>query len=79
MEVSRFLCDVCGAEKGDANHWLVVRSGLRFTATSWKMALDEGDVSEAQHICGQECLHKRLSQWLESISRPAPANEGGNQ
>lgn len=76
-------CDVCGVEKGDANGWFLVEPApWDFTITPWEYgsALLERDErrdcvgSELTHICGQECLHKRLSQWLEINSRTIPAN-----
>lgn len=76
-------CDVCGVEKGNANGWFLVEPApWDFTVVPWEfrsplLELEEsGDsiASGVDHICGYECLHKRLSEWLENISRPTPAN-----
>ena len=76
MEYPAYCCDVCEADKGEANHWFAVWAipEVSFKALPWEEARQSSSLSNAEHICGQECLHKRLSQWLENNSRPAPAN-----
>ena len=71
-------CDVCLAERGQVNHWYVVRanrSGLHFVKRR-----QEGD----KDVCGHACAHRLLDRWLagESAKRPAagpPAAEGADE
>jgi len=65
-------CDVCGAEKRAENRWYLLSADDTFRVEPWGDST--APLSGHEHICGQECLHKRLSQWLETNSRPAPAN-----
>ena len=61
-------CDVCEREKGETNGWFAVRAfkSFSFEVLTWDLGAETSDLSESEHICGQECLHKRLSQWLEA-------------
>lgn len=73
MQNTTCRCDGCGVEQGDANGWFAVRANLWFVVVPFEAAVEERAVQEHEHICGQECLHKRLSQWLETNSRSNPA------
>lgn len=58
-----FVCDICGAERKDANHWFVARETdgmLMFL--HW----DEAAICRANtaHLCGQSCAHKALDRFL---------------
>lgn len=71
MQNTIFRCDVCGAEKEDINGWHSINvSGGRFTVGHWEDWQES--IIDLEHVCGQECLHKRLSQWLEATARPTP-------
>jgi hypothetical protein len=61
-----FTCDVCGAEKKEANHWWMAQiSSRQFLLWPWDTgARDKGIL----HLCGEACVLKRLSEFL-----------GGNQ
>lgn len=65
-------CDVCGMEKGDANDWFALAASSGFIVTPFASVRSERFLQLSEHICGQECLHKRLNQWLENFNRPAP-------
>jgi hypothetical protein len=80
MAVSEQIsCDVCGAVKGDTNHWLVAitpqpgteepeQKGIAFGTLNALLskAADEDDL-KIEHLCGEACAHTRLSQFLESL------------
>ena len=64
MIKTRILCDLCEKERGEANHWFVARrnnaGSIAFSPwgeTIW--------TTEVIHLCGAECAHKLLSQFLE--------------
>ena len=59
-----YLCDVCGAERKEANHWFVgyVRpSDIIFAPFA---AWDKGDEGDIRHLCGQACAHKLLDEFM---------------
>ena len=66
-------CDICGREKGATNHWIVARvsesgpAGIAFLPIDDPVARQDVPRVAAEDICGQECAHKRLSQWLETL------------
>ena len=63
-----FTCDVCGRQKQESNHWFTVqiRPGIFFDVRYWA----RGDALQENilHICGEECLHKKLNEFLQSRS-----------
>jgi len=65
----RFACDVCGAEKGIANHWfLCIPMRHTFKLMKWDAGMAMG--SYAKHICGERCAIKLASQWLNYKETP---------
>ena len=69
-------CAVCGAKKGEANRWWVL-----FQADSNQAALiapmDEAETFQQWreqatrfHLCGEECLYRKLSGILRGVDRP---------
>ena len=73
-------CDMCGAQKREANHWFIAReeSG-ELCINGWNSphTLSPG----TRHLCGETCVHKLISQDLvrladcatQSIDEAAPA------
>ena len=62
---TKYTCDVCGAVRGETNHWFQAR--LR--ANEWQAASLEIEpfISiglTAVHLCGQKCAHALLDRWL---------------
>lgn len=58
-------CDICRVEKSESNNnWLMVlfRSNS-FVVYQW---MPEEPLVQFKHVCGQECAHKILGQWLEA-------------
>jgi hypothetical protein len=78
MEVTTLECDVCGEQKSDKEEWFVAISTvdmIRFCpASEW--ANDRWVVRKPEDICGQDCCHRRLSQWLDEANRKRSANRG---
>jgi hypothetical protein len=69
-------CAVCGAKKGEANRWWVL-----FQADSNQAALiapmEEAETLQQGreqatrfHLCGEECLYRKLSGILRGVDRP---------
>ena len=67
-----YTCAVCGAIKGEVNHWYgykVSSSGLTTMTfdefTKCQPHFDDGDC-----VCGQKCLHAILDKWLAAQRSP---------
>jgi hypothetical protein len=66
-------CDVCGRIKGDANKWLLMyhdfeQSQAFITFYMWDEKLSQSGGGTA-FICGEECMHKRLQEFLDLRSK----------
>ncbi len=73
-------CDICGAQRREANHWFIAyeQSGeLRVSDWTSGYLLCPG----TKHLCGESCLHKLLSEFLaraaqmptlQTAASPAP-------
>lgn len=71
MELTRYKCDGCGVAKEDSNHWwklIVNEFGYRQVRWEEKMIVSDGDT--LQHLCGQECAIKKLSEYMGQGSQP---------
>jgi hypothetical protein len=56
-------CDICGAEKKQANHWFVAyehADELRISGWNSRQCKRPG----ARHLCGQACLHKLVDEFM---------------
>jgi hypothetical protein len=63
------ICDECGREKGDANHWheLGVMEDSLKTGGGVVVLLgsfNAFDIDRRIDICGEECFHRHLSRLL---------------
>lgn len=74
MEQTILICDVCGRQKGETNHWaLVVTSktpsvlGIAFGRLQDENNLADPDELTIEHVCGRECATKRLAQFLGTL------------
>jgi len=73
--MSVITCAVCGAKKGSCNNWLV----LFETQMDWATLIgpiDQADLlhrwregADRFHLCGEGCLHRRLSSVLRRSTR----------
>lgn len=73
METRAYKCDVCGREKGPSNHWFCVQANgvprqtrWRFVVEPWNSDLFHSGDGNVEHLCGQECLNKKLQAWVEA-------------
>jgi len=61
----KIVCDVCGAEKKETNHWFTVNltlwGGIRFDR--WNYENPGNNLSADFHLCGEQCCQKKLSDW----------------
>lgn len=64
MRSEVYLCDICGRERGEANHWFMAdmaTSGI--TLMCWKSG-NLSHVDDISHLCSEECCHTLLSRFL---------------
>ena len=57
------FCDVCGAQRREANHWFVAyeeAGELRVSSWASSRLLSAG----TKHVCGERCTHKLMSEFL---------------
>jgi hypothetical protein len=63
--IKQFKCDGCGSEKKEANHWFTVsifEGTLRIQRL--ETAMRAGLTEDMEIICGQECVAKKVSEWM---------------
>ena len=62
--VNKVLCEGCGAEKKETNHWYMVgKLADKFTLLPWH----EKSQRNYRHVCGQMCGHK-LDEFFQKVS-----------
>lgn len=61
--VQKITCDVCGAERKEANHWWMGEEGNSFSSPKFH-DWDETLLATSMHICGEECAHAAISAWF---------------
>jgi hypothetical protein len=56
-------CDLCGAQKREANHWFIAyQESGELHVSNW--ASPHLFRPGTKHLCGENCLHKLLSTFL---------------
>lgn len=78
----RTQCDICGALKGETNHWFIAYEvngivGIMFIPADKVTSRRDLSHAKIDDICGQECAHKRLSQFLDTFQ--GAATNGNHQ
>jgi hypothetical protein len=69
------FCDICGTEKEQTNHWYVAYDqGNEFHVSGWSPSSPVQ--AGAKHLCGQNCLHKMLDEFLAAHMHPAGVAKG---
>jgi hypothetical protein len=79
-EVS-FTCDVCGATKGEANHWWMLSFAecacddidqvpQRFSVMPW--SVEQSRDGEMRHLCGKGCAMQALERFMTPSTSVAP-------
>lgn len=56
------ICDICGAEKREVNHWWV---GWKSENERIIIAPSEKGDKRCVHLCGSACVHKWVSAQME--------------
>jgi hypothetical protein len=81
MEDTAITCDVCGRRKQETNHWIVaiVPTGEDATVPGIAFGPIGVDVSDdpnlaTEHLCGEACVHVRLSRWLDDLKASSTTN-----
>ena len=69
-------CDVCGTQKQETNHWLYVNYRILERHESIEFSVEAGENKLCLDICGDECAHKLLSQWLTGLKSSRDALQG---
>ena len=80
-KIESYQCDVCGKQKGTVNHWWIISietegwykggesfEGASFLLCEWN---DHAKNAGVIHLCGSECVNKRLSQFMEKVGKEA--------
>lgn len=66
-DIATKACNVCGRLKQEVNHWLVAviwKHDLTFFPSGVGRSESISGPFTLEDICGADCAHKRLSQWL---------------
>lgn len=73
MQKTNYYCDGCGKEKGEVNHWFIVRADQEgFTVSPFMPSGHSGCI-----YCGQSCVIKAFSEYLERCrNKPTEAPIG---
>jgi len=61
-------CDVCGAQKRQANHWFIAyKHAGELRVSSWNSLhlMCPG----TKHLCGETCVHKLIGEFLANSAR----------
>jgi hypothetical protein len=58
------ICDVCGAQKKETNHWW--RVSLRDGAFVFEKAERVSDLAGATDVCGESCAVKLLQRFMQT-------------
>lgn len=72
MEQVTLKCDVCKISSAETDGWLVAITDPPSLERPGSIGIAFGPIDaetfdpemKREHICGQECAHKRLSIWL---------------
>jgi hypothetical protein len=71
---TQVTCDVCGKQKGDVNCWWVgtiteVGTHKSLKIYPWPTGSKEvANGKTVNHLCGQECVIKAVSEWMAKAS-----------
>ena len=64
------ICSQCGTPKREVNHWYLVwaeREGKRFCVVRWEDDPTLESEEDVYKVCGQNCVTKALSSWMELV------------
>ena len=65
-EVKQYVCDVCGAVKGETNHWYQIRRLEALHLYRWDFGGEcrEELSGERLHLCGQACVIRKITEFM---------------
>ena len=64
-EIRTYVCDVCGKQKGEANHWWKILRVPGPRITVLPIDLPKRDEQAAEfHVCGCECVNRKVSELM---------------
>jgi len=70
MFAKTIKCDICRKQKAEVNHWWI--GFMRCdSVTSSVIQPWNDEIAEAigaKHLCGQECVTKFVSEWMQKVS-----------
>ncbi len=68
-ELTQYKCDVCGAVKGEANHWYKMRVLDALHIYRWDFGGEGGSDLSGQrlHLCGQACVLKKVNEFMGKV------------
>jgi hypothetical protein len=76
-------CSVCGAVKGETNHWFLVHASEAWTEGPKRAPeLDSLEINHfrererGEPVCGNNCAQKLVERWLQTGSLEAPRAAG---
>jgi hypothetical protein len=72
MEAPTVVCDICGRQKAEVNHWLVAITRPSFEGILIQPVeateTPRNPVFTYEDLCGQQCCHKRISRYLDDLN-----------
>lgn len=64
-----YLCDRCGTQKLESNHWFAVVVKTRGTILSTMQILAFMDAPlDARHLCGEQCLQREVAVFTNDLA-----------
>lgn len=68
------ICDVCGREKKDVNHWFLVETSEGFHIDKAEsIEREKLNLEITKDVCGQNCATKLFSEWMTDANTTAKA------
>lgn len=73
MRKETYICDECGAERGETNHWFSLSTRLFQYGGPASMKEEgfflfpwDGEARGQVHLCGQGCVHAVLDRFMST-------------
>lgn len=72
VKIEQIVCNGCGVVKGSVNHWYMVYISASHVAMwqifAWDDLIDPKYADSVMHLCGQQCAHKMLDEFLQKAT-----------
>lgn len=73
MKIETYKCDICGARKGETNHWMIVTVSTDNPGSQPQLTIVEFDEEPRNNndrdVCGVTCLLSMVSGFAEGLCR----------